>query len=90
MKDLLEELWSEHFAEECAAIHTEEERALIKRAAEMHKTANELLTKEQCEAVEEYIEALYEIQGFFVKRAFFKGCEFTTAFLLKVGDFEKR
>lgn len=90
MKTLLEKLWNEYFAEECAAINTKEEKALVKKAVEMHKTANESLTKEQSEAFEKYIEALYEIQGFFVKKAFFNGCEFATSFLFEAGKLEKR
>ena len=89
MKETLEKLWCECFAEECAAIKNDEDRALVRRAVEMHKIAEESLTKEQCDRVEKYAEALYDIQGTFVKKAFFKGCEFTASFLLEAGNFKK-
>ena len=89
MKETLEKLWNEYFAEKCSAIDTEEERELIKKSAEMHKTLDELLTKEQSDAIEKYVEILYEIQGFFIKKAFFKGCEFATSFIFEAGKFEK-
>ena len=89
MGTLLEKLWNEYFAEECAAIDTDEESALSKRALASHKAVMELLSKEQNEAVEEYIDALLEIEAAFVKKAFFKGCEFATAFFLEAGNFKK-
>ena len=85
MKKLLEKLWVEYFAEECACIDTEEERRLIKKVAEMQNTINELLTKEQNEHIQNHTEALYEMQGLFVKKAFFKGCEFALSFFLEIG-----
>lgn len=89
MKETLETLWNEHFAEECSVIDTKEERALLKKADETHKTVNGLLTREQNEAVEKYVEALYQIQGSFVKKAFFKGCQFATSFFFEVMDLQK-
>ena len=83
MKETLEKLWNECFAEECAMLDTEEEKAPIRKVAELQKKASELLTKEQRCAVEKYIEALYESQCFYVKKAFFKGCEFATSFLFE-------
>ena len=54
MKHTLEKLWDEYFAEECAVIDTEEERMFLRKAAEVHKKASELLTKEQNNAIEKY------------------------------------
>lgn len=82
MKAPLERLWNEHFAEECAAIDTEEERALMKKVAAMYEAINGLLTAEESNALERYTEALCELQSSFLKKAFFKGCEFSAAFLL--------
>ncbi len=65
------------------AIDTDKERSLIKKLGELRKRAGELLTNEQSAAFEKYIEALYEIQYSFVKKAFFKGCEFATSYLLE-------
>ncbi|MBP3437310.1 MAG: hypothetical protein J6K61_05340 [Clostridia bacterium] len=89
MKETLEKLWNELFAEECALISSKEEGALVKKAAEMHKTVDALLTMEQREAVEEYIEAVYEMQDFSVKKAFFKGCEFAVSFFFDTDFFGK-
>lgn len=88
MKETLEKLWKEYFAEECATTDTEEERTLAKKALEMHKTVNELLTKEQIVATEKYIDALFEMQDSFVKKAFFKGCEFAISFLFEANFFK--
>ncbi len=85
MKTTLENLWSAYFAEECSEINTDEEKSLLKKAGEMHTKVNELLTEEQIHIVEKYIETLYEIQTTFGKKAFFKGCEFATSFLLEAG-----
>ena len=90
MKITLEKLWNEYFAEECAAINTEEEKALMKKAIEMQKKANESLTKEQSDAIEKYIEVLYQIQGCYIKKAFFDGCEFATSFFFELGGFPKQ
>lgn len=89
MNKTLEKLWHEHFAEDCAITNTKEEKALIKKSNEAHQKINEILTKEQEEAVGKYIEELYEIESFFIKKAFFKGCNFATSFLLEIIFFEK-
>ena len=85
MKNSLERLWKEYFAEECATINTEEGKALLKKAVEKQKAVKELLTKEQREATEQYVEALYDIQGYSLKKTFFNGCEFAVSFLLEIG-----
>ena len=87
MRKTVEKLWDEYFYEECSKINTKEEKALIKKAAEMHEAVNELLTKEQREAMESYIDSLCEIQNSFVKSAFFKGCEFAASFLIEVENY---
>ena len=58
MNEILKKLWDEYFYEECSRVNTEEERALIRIAAEMHEVANKVVTKEQSVAVENYIDAL--------------------------------
>jgi len=85
MKQPLEKLWNEYFADECSVIDTEEERALGKKAVEMHEAAGESLTAEQIAVIEKYVDVLCELQNSFVKKAFFKGCEFCASFLLKIG-----
>lgn len=83
MKKTLEKLWNEYLFEECSVIDTEEEKALLKKAAELHHKANELLTSEQIAAVEKHIEALYKMQDFFAKKAFFKGCQLAVSFIFE-------
>ena len=90
MEETLERLWNEFFAEECSAIDTREERELLKKSIEMHEAVNESLTKEKSEIVERYIELLYEIQSVFVKKAFFKGCEFTVSLFLHTKKYERK
>ncbi len=89
MQEILEKLWNDYFCEECAPIDTEEERELTKKTVELHKKATELLTKEQERAVEAYVDALCDLEAVFVKKAFFKGCEFTLSFLLGAGALGK-
>lgn len=90
MKEILEKLWREYLAGECAVIETEEEKRLAKKAVKEHEMANGVLTKGQSETVEEYVDALCELHGCLVKKAFFKGCELTAGFLLEVGGLEKK
>ena len=89
MKETLEKLWDEYLIDESSMIHTDEERVLTKTAIELHKKAMALLSKEQEEAVEKYVDALGDINAVFTRRAFCKGCEFTASFLLEVKNEEK-
>ena len=83
MRDMLENLWNEYFAEECAVIETVEEKEYAKNAIELHKAADELLTKEQSEAVEKYIDELLKIQNSLIRKAFFKGCKLAVSLLFE-------
>ena len=47
MKTTTEKLWEEYFSDKYAVITTDEERALVKRASELHDAASRALTKEQ-------------------------------------------
>ena len=49
-----------------------------------------MLDEEQQKAVEKYVETLFDMQALFAKKAFIKGCEFATSFLLATGKFGKR
>lgn len=85
MRETLERLWNEYLADECAVIDTDEERVLTKRTIELHEKANALLNREQEKAIEKYVDAMSELDAFFVKKAFFKGCEFAVSFLCETG-----
>ena len=87
MKQMLERMWNEYFYEECAKICDAKEKEALQRAAKMRESVSAQLTKEQSEAVEKYVEALYENQIYFAKRSFFKGCEFAISFLFDLGRF---
>ena len=90
MKETLEKLWNEYLLDECSAIYTDEERSLTKKTAELHEKANTLLNNAQKDAVEKYVDALCDIEALFAKKAFLKGCEFTTSFLLEAGSLTKK
>ena len=83
MKETLEKLWNEYHSDKCASINTDEKRRLTKRTVKLHEKASVLLNKEQESAVEEYVDALCDIEALFIKKAFFKGCEFVVSFLLE-------
>ena len=85
MKPTLEKLWDEYFSEECGVIETEEEKELVHLAALAHKSANEMLTREQRERVDKFVDLLNEMHGISLRQAFCKGCEFTAAFLSETG-----
>ena len=90
MKKTFEKLWNDYILDECAEIDSEEERTLLKNVIEKHKTINDLLTNEQSDLVEAYVDALCEMQSFFARKAFYKGCEFTASFLFEAWNFEKK
>lgn len=90
MKETLEMLWNDYFAEECSVMENEEERDLLKRSSEMFKKVSALLTREQIEAVENYLDTLYDNKQYFGKKAFLRGCQFATSFLLEAGNFGKK
>ena len=86
MRETLERLWNEYLSEECASITSDEERQLAKKAIESYEKVRVMLNEKQVNAIEKYIDALLNSQSLFVKKAFFKGCEFTASFLIEVGN----
>ena len=85
MDKLLKKLWRDYFADECSVMRSDEEKELAKKAIDMHEKATASIKKEQIDAIEEYIDTLFEIQNFFTERAFIKGCEFSACFFLEIG-----
>lgn len=83
MKKTLGKLWNEYLFDECAAIDTDEERALLKKTVDLHEKLNALLDKEAIGILEEYAEILSTMEAYSVKKAFFKGCEFAVTFILE-------
>ena len=90
MKLTLEKLWNEYFSDACSLIHTTEERELMKNTVRMHEKLNLLINKEQQDAVEKYVDALQDVESLFIKKAFLKGCEFATSFLIEAGTLGKQ
>lgn len=89
MKETLEKIWDEYFSDECAAMDTDEEKALAKKTIELYEKANALLNKNQQDAVEKFLDASCDMEAHFMKKAFFKGCEFAVSFLLESKNLEK-
>lgn len=85
MKQSLEKLWNEYFSAECTAIETEEERKMVHKIAHIHEETNAQLTKEQIDAVDALIEAIYDMQSCTIRKSFFIGCEFAVTFLSQIG-----
>ena len=89
MRETLEKLWNEYLLDRCSVIDTDEERKLTNKALELHEKANVLLNKDQQDAVEQYVDAVYDTEALFAKKAFFKGCEFAVSFLLETMNSKK-
>lgn len=85
MENSIEKLWNEYFAEQCATMTTDEEHILAKSAIEKRKVLSASLSVDQSEALNSYIDILFEIQSTFIKKAFFNGCKFATAFFSTFG-----
>ena len=85
MKETLEKLWQEYISDECDSIKTLEERKMIKNVAELHEKVIAILSEEQKNAVEKYIDTICEMDSIFAKKAFFNGCKFAVSFLLEAG-----
>lgn len=83
MKKTLEKLWDEYLFEECSKIETDEERCLAKKSAELHETANALLNKEQKSAVEKFVDSVYDVEIYSMRKAFFKGCKLAFSLILE-------
>jgi len=81
MEKALEKLWYNYLLDECGVINTEEERLAVRKSAELHEKANLLLTDEQKDAVEKFVDALSNAEALFAKKAFIKGCAFAVSFL---------
>ena len=86
MKETLENLWDEYLY---STVDMDRERQLTQKTIDLNKKAMGSLNDEQREAVEEYIDAIYDIETVLIKKAFVKGCEFTASFLLEAGDLKK-
>ena len=88
MRKTLENLWNNYFSDECSIIDSEKEKELAENAVEKHKIVKSLLTEEQCKVIEDYVDTLNEFHNSFVKKAFFKGCEFAISFFLEASNSE--
>ena len=89
MKESLEKLWNEYLLDECALMDTNEEKELTRKTAVLHRKTDEILNKEQKQAVQRYVDSLLDIESLFAKKAFIKGCEFAISFILESGNIIK-
>lgn len=90
MKETLEKIWNDYFADECARMESKQEKALAKQAINLHNVANDLLSKEQRDAIEKYVDILCDINTSYARKAFVTGCKFATSFLFEARNFEKK
>ena len=81
---MLKRLWDEYFADEDAVIKSDEEKEILGRILEMQDALIKIITNEQNEAVERYVDALLELQCVALRKAFIKGCRFSVSFLMDV------
>ena len=79
---MLEKLWNEYLWEESCAVETDREKELARSALVMHERVNALLTAEQQEALEHYVNALNAMDSHSAQKAFIKGCKFAASFLI--------
>ena len=70
MKQTLEKLWNDYLADECAAVSSDEERKLAKITVELHEKVNSTLNEAQKNEVEEYVDALFDVEAIFLKKHF--------------------
>ena len=89
MQKTLEKLWDEYLSDECSVMTTEEEKTLAKEAVLLHEKAKLLLSKEAETAVEKYVDALCDLEALLAKKAFCKGCEFATRYLIEAEGYGK-
>ena len=81
MKPHLEKLWNDYLVDECAILKTAEEKELAARLTQLREQLHALLSAEQRAAVEQYLDALCDLDALFARKAFVRGCEFAVAFL---------
>lgn len=80
MKKELEKLWNEYFSDECSNVDSDEERKLIKYAVELHEKVFAILNEEQQNAVEKYVDALYDMEALHTKKHSLKDADFPFRF----------
>lgn len=80
MKEILERLWDEHLSAECAAMDTDEERALARTSVALHEKVRALLNEGQEEMVESYVDALCDMEAHFIKKPFLRGVNLRSPF----------
>ena len=83
MTENFEKLWQEYFFEECTRIETSEEKEIIRKTAELHEKVDALLTKEESEAMQEYVDCIYDSAETFYKKAFMKGVRLAISLFLE-------
>ena len=83
MMQIFDKIWEEYFFEECTRIETSEEKEIIRKTAELHEKVDALLTKEESEAMQEYVDCIYDSAETFYKKAFMKGVRLAISLFLE-------
>lgn len=89
VEDMLEKMWNDYFADECSRIDSDQERALVGQAIDLHDDLNDLLSEEECDVMEKYVDILCDINALYAKTAFLTGCKFAVSFFLEARNFKK-
>jgi hypothetical protein len=89
MKDAIKRLWADWFSELCAECRDGTSRALLKKIAEKREAFSGRLSAEQLRDLEEYTDAVFELESLLAQRAFRAGCSFSVSFLLGAMGEEK-
>ena len=84
MTEILEKLWQEYFFEECTRIESEEEKAILRKTAELRKKVDVLLDKEEAAAMQNLLDCIYEGEERIFKKAFLKGALLANSLLLEI------
>ena len=83
MTQLFDKIWQEYFFEECTRIETGEEKEIIRKTSELHEKVDSLLTKEESETMQEYVDCIYDGEESFYKKAFLKGVRLALSLFLE-------
>lgn len=83
MKKTLNDLWYNNMLEECSMIEDEKEKEIQSKATKIEEELRAGLSKQQTEQLESFIGCLYDMNSFFLERAFEKGICFATSYLVE-------
>ena len=84
MKDsIFADLWYNYFLDQCSVIKGREEKESVAKIATLEKELLAELSPEQGKRLEEFAEAIHDANSFLVEKAFQRGIQFSTRYLLE-------